>query len=122
MIVRLIGVLLVVYGGWMAWWAVMTGSLLTGLCCVYLLACGLGLAFHARWSAWLWYGLVALSAGGWLLSVVQGAMRIGRSTGDALATGFGVLTGLVLLALLGLGSVAVAKQFRHFPAAPPADP
>ncbi len=121
MIVRLLGVLLVVYGAWMCWWAVATWSLWSGLWCVYLLACGFGLLFHARWAAWLWYGLVAISAGGWLLSVVEAAMRIGRSPGDALATGFAVLTGLVLLALLGLGSVVVARQFRHLPEAPPTD-
>lgn len=121
MIVRLLGVLLMIYGAWMVWWAVATWSLLSGLWCVYLLACGFGLVLHARWGAWLWYGLVALAAGGWLWSVAAGALRAGRSMGDATTAGLSVLPGLVLLLLLGLASIAVATQYRHFREAPPAD-
>jgi len=63
-------------------------------------------------AAYLWYVLAIVISASWIWAVI-GVARTGWSYADVLRSVISLIPGLGILAVCGLGSVAVAKQFRR---------
>jgi hypothetical protein len=112
MIVRLLGLFLLLYAAYLGNSFLQVQAYATGLWATWALFCGLGLLLHRKWAAYLWYALALFASGGWIWTVV-GVIRSGWPYPDALRSAISLLPGACILAICGLGSLAVAKQFRR---------
>jgi hypothetical protein len=111
MIVRVLGLFLLVYAAYLGNSFVQVQAFATGLWMLWALTCGLGLVVHRKWAAYLWYALALFASLSWIWAVV-GVMRSGWPYPDALRSAISLLPGFCILAICGLGSLAVFKQFH----------
>ena len=112
MIVRLLGLVLLSYAAYIGLSFSNAPTLSSALWGACFFACGLGLIFHVRWAAYLWYVLAIVTSASWIWAVI-GVARTGWPYADVLRSVISLIPGLGILAVCGLGSVAVAKQFRR---------
>lgn len=112
MIVRLLGLVVLSYAAYIGLSYASAPTISAALWGTCVFACGLGLIFHVRWAAYLWYVLAVVTSAGWIWAVI-GVARTGWPYADVLRSVISLIPGLCLLAVCGLGSVAVARQFRR---------
>jgi len=112
MIVRVLGLFLLLYAAYLGDSFVQVQTFATGLWTVWALICGLGLLLQRKWAAYLWYALALFASVSWIWAVV-GVIRSGWPYSDALRSAISLLPGICILVICGLGSLAVAKQFRR---------
>jgi hypothetical protein len=112
MIVRILGLFLLLYAAYLGNSFVQLQAPTTGLWMLWALICGIGLLLQRRWAAYLWYALALFASASWIWAVV-GVIRSGWPYPDAFRSAISLLPGVCILAICGLGSVAVAKQFRR---------
>jgi hypothetical protein len=112
MIVRVLGLFLLLYAAYLCNSLVQVQTFSTGLWALWALNCGLGLLLQRKWAAYLWYALALFASASWIWAVV-GVIRSGWPYPDALRSAISLFPGFCILAICGLGSLAVAKQFRR---------
>jgi hypothetical protein len=112
MIVRTLGLFLLLYAAYLGYSFVHVQTFATGLWAVWALICGLGLLLQRKWAAYLWYALALFASVSWIWAVI-GVIRSGWPYPDALRSAISLLPGMCILLICGLGSLAVAKQFRQ---------
>lgn len=112
MIVRLLGLLLVVYATYIGFSLAVVPAIITALWAACFLICGVGLIFHVRWAAYLWYVLALFMSASWIWAVV-GVVRAGWPYSDAFSSAISLIPGSSILLICGFGSLAVARHFRQ---------
>lgn len=112
MIVRVLGSFLLLYAAYLCNSFMHAQTFSTGLWAVWALICGFGLLLQRKWAAYLWYALALLASASWIWAVV-GVIRTGWPYPDVLRSVISLFPGVCILAICGLGSLAVAKQFRR---------
>src|SRR5437762_2300801 len=112
MIVRLLGLVVLSYAAYIGLSFASAPTLSAALWGACFFACGLGLTFHVRLAAYLWYVLAVVTSASWIWAVI-GVTRAGWPYADVLRSVISLIPGLCILAVSGLGSVAVARQFRR---------
>ena len=117
MIVRVLGIFLLLYAAYLANSFAQLPAFATGLWALWALTCGVGLLVHRRWAAYLWYALALFASLSWIWAVF-GVIRSGWPYADAFSSVISMLPGACILAICGLGSVAVAKQFSRSASVP----
>ena len=111
MIVKILGMLLIVASGYLAWWAISYASWLWLIPSAFAFVGAIGLFLNKRWGSYVWYAIALITSAWWLQSIVK-LLISGWPEESVFNTGISLIPGLLLLVVCVGGSIAVAKQFR----------
>jgi hypothetical protein len=117
MVIRTLAALLLACSIYFGCWAVSNSSPFWFVAVAIGVLTAYGLIMNRVWAKYLWFGIAALVSIFWLVSV--GCIAMSRwPYATALESIVSLVPGFVLLAVCGMGSVAVHKHFRGTDSAP----